>query len=134
MGPEEKARLVIDQKLNDSGFVIQDMSEFNPTASLGVAVKEYPTDTVEADYVVFIDGSPVGVIEAKAGNKGDNLSTTEVQASRYATSKLKWVINNKLLRFIWVATDELTFFADTNDVYLNCAYRRVCEEKQVPSN
>lgn len=116
MGPETKARLVIDKKLEDAGYVIQDMNEFNPTQATGVVVREYPTDTGPADYIVFIDQIPVGVIEAKEGNKGDNLSTAEVQAARYATSNLKWVINNKPLRFHWVATDSLTFFADTNDI------------------
>ncbi len=115
MGPEDKARIVIDKKLEEAGYVIQDMQDCNLRASLGVVVREYPTETGPADYIVFINQNPVGVIEAKEGKKGDNLSTAEVQASRYATSKLKWIIENKPLRFVWVATDSLTFFADTLD-------------------
>ena len=116
MKPEDKARIVIDKKLEDAGYVIQDMMEFNPCASLGVAVREYPTDTGPADYIIFINGIPCGVIEAKESQKGDNLSTAEAQAARYATSKLKWVLDNKPLRFRWASTDELTFFADIEDI------------------
>ena len=116
MKPEDKARIVIDKKLEEAGYLIQDMSEFNPYASLGIAVREYPTDTGPADYIIFIDGIPCGVIEAKEAQKGDNLSTAEAQAARYATSKLKWVLDNKPLRFRWASTDELTFFADIEDI------------------
>lgn len=65
MGPEEKARLVIDKKLLAGGYVLQDMNEFDPSASLGVVVREYPTESGEVDYLIFIEGKPVGVIEAK---------------------------------------------------------------------
>ena len=50
MSPEEKAILAIDQKLMQSGWVIQDTKQLNISASLGVAVREYPTSTGEVDY------------------------------------------------------------------------------------
>ena len=59
MTPEEKARLVIDEKLRQSGWVIQDMKKLNLSAALGVAVREFPTSTGEVDYALFIDGKPV---------------------------------------------------------------------------
>lgn len=77
MKPGDKTRIVIDKKLEDAGYVIQDMTEFNPYASLGVAVREYPTDTGLADYIIFIEGIPYSMIEAKESQKGDNLSTAE---------------------------------------------------------
>ena len=61
MTPEEKARCVIDDKLCQSGWVIQDLKRLNLTASLGVAVREFPTSTGEVDYALFVDGKPVGV-------------------------------------------------------------------------
>ena len=42
MLPEEKARLEIDRKLELAGYAVQDMKEFDPAASLGIAVREYP--------------------------------------------------------------------------------------------
>ena len=35
------------------------------SASLGVAVREFPTSTGPVDYALFIEGVPVGIIEAK---------------------------------------------------------------------
>ena len=73
MTPETKAREKIDAKLVKAGWIIQDMCKINPMAALGVAVREYPTSTGPVDYVLFIDGSPVGVIEAKKDDSGDFL-------------------------------------------------------------
>jgi type I restriction enzyme R subunit len=115
MSPEEKARLAIDKKLEDAGYIVQDMKEFNPTASLGVAVREYPTHVGEADYVLFIDRKPVGVIEAKASDKGEKLITVSDQSKGYATSGLKYFIENKPLRFTYETTDILTYFCDLED-------------------
>lgn len=66
MTPEAKARIEIDKKLKKAGWIVQDMKQFNPAASLGVAVREFPTNSGPVDYLLFIDKTPVGVIEAKA--------------------------------------------------------------------
>lgn len=41
MTPETKARQLIDQKLEQVGWVIQDMKQLNLAAGMGVAVREY---------------------------------------------------------------------------------------------
>lgn len=51
MTPETKARQLIDQKLEQAGWVIQDMKQLNLGVAMGVAVREYSTDTDPADYV-----------------------------------------------------------------------------------
>ena len=61
MTPEEQARVVIDQKLQQSGWVIQDMKRLNLCVSIGVAVREFPTSTGEVDYALFVEGAPIGV-------------------------------------------------------------------------
>ena len=38
MKPEEEARVEIDKKLADAGWIVQNVNEYNPTVSLGVAV------------------------------------------------------------------------------------------------
>ena len=45
MTPEAKAREQIDKKLQESGWVIQNLKTLNLTAALGVAVREFPTST-----------------------------------------------------------------------------------------
>lgn len=70
MGPEEKARLEIDRKLTQAGWIIQDRKCLNLLADLGVAVREFPTSTGEVDYALFVEGTPVGVVEAKREEQG----------------------------------------------------------------
>ena len=59
MTPEEKARQLIDARLAQSGWVVQDLKKVNPMASLGVAVREYPTSTGPVDYALLSMGSPL---------------------------------------------------------------------------
>lgn len=56
MLPEEKARLSIDKRLIQSGWVIQDMDGLNLSAGLGVAVREFPTSTGKVDYALLLTG------------------------------------------------------------------------------
>ena len=53
MAPEEKARLIIDKKLEQSGWIIQDLKNLNLSATLGVAIREFPTSTGKVDYGVI---------------------------------------------------------------------------------
>lgn len=94
MTPEEKARCVIDDKLCQSGWVIQDLKRLNLTASLGVAVREFPTSTGEVDYALFVDGKPVGVVEAKQSQAGQSITDVEVQ------SGLMQIVRSNGLRMI----------------------------------
>ena len=43
--PEQLAREAIDRRLNDAGWIIQDMNRINLSAALGVAIREFPTST-----------------------------------------------------------------------------------------
>lgn len=117
MTPEEKARLIIDQKLIQSGWVIQDMNEFNPIASLGVAVREFHTnDGKEVDYALFINGEPIGLIEAKPEEEGVHLSSKACEQNiRYMNSGLKGGYDKKNLRFIYEATSLIIEFTDWYD-------------------
>ena len=116
MTPEEKARCVIDDKLCQSGWVIQDLKRLNLTVSLGVAVREFPTSTGEVDYALFVDGKPVGVVEAKQSQAGQSITDVEVQSGRYANSTFKWVKNDYTIRFAYEATDKLIRFTDYKDI------------------
>jgi type I restriction enzyme R subunit len=115
MTPEQKAREEIDRKLVVAGWVIQDMKQLNLGAGMGVAVREYPTDTGPADYVLFVNRNAVGVIEAKKDNAGENLTVVEDQTVRYATANLKWRKNSIPLRFLFEATGQIIRFTDNAD-------------------
>lgn len=116
MTPEEKARLAIDRQLKQAGWIIQDMAGINLFASLGVAVREFPTSTGEVDYALFVEGRPVGVVEAKREEKGEDITSVEEQSARYANSTFKWIKTDYQIRFAYEATGELTRFTDYNDL------------------
>lgn len=116
MTPEAKAREKIDARLVKSGWIVQDMKQINPMASLGVAVREYPTSTGPVDYALFVDGKPVGVIEAKKDESGENITVVEGQSDRYANSTFKYVNVDYRIRFAYEATGVLTRFTDYDDI------------------
>ena len=114
MSPEAQARQHIDAKLAAAGWLVQDMKRLNLGAGRGVAVREYPTHTGPADYVLFIDREPVGVIEAKPDNS--ILTFAEEQTARYAGSVLNWRVPGKPpLPFLFEATGQVIHFTDGRD-------------------
>jgi len=113
--PEDKARELIDQRLQQAGWMVQDMAKFNPAAGRGVAVREFRTDNGQADYLLLVDRVPVGVIEAKRDEEGQRLTEHEAQTERYANATLKWKKDGKPLRFLFEATGQITRFTDGLD-------------------
>ena len=115
MTPEAKARQRIDAKLQAAGWVVQDMRQLNLGAGVGVAVREYPTDSGPADYILFVDREPVGVIEAKRDSAGENLHAAETQSERYSNATLKWRKDSTPLRFLYESTGQILHFTDGAD-------------------
>ncbi len=114
--PEQKARDRIDAQLRAAGWAVQNKDDFNPNDGEGQAVREYTTDSGPADYVLFVDRKPVGVIEAKKENLGQNITTVELQTHEYSVSKLKWVQQTGIpLPFLYEATGVITRFTDQRD-------------------
>lgn len=111
--PEQATRRNIDKRLRECGWEVQNYRDFNPAASLGIAVREYPTDTGPVDYALFIDRRPVGVVEAK--KDGSILSNHEEQTEDYAKSKFKWQINEDPMPFVYEATSKEVRFTDLRD-------------------
>ncbi|MCV7044173.1 DEAD/DEAH box helicase family protein [Mycobacterium frederiksbergense] len=79
---EIQSRRIIDKQLSDAGWLIQNYNDMNPTAGAGVAVREFPVATGFADYILYVDGRIVGVIEAK--REGTLLIGVEQQTRKYA--------------------------------------------------
>ncbi|MFF7153398.1 DEAD/DEAH box helicase family protein [Streptomyces sp. NPDC008139] len=84
---EVQARDTIDAMLSAAGWLVQDRQEVNPLADEGVAVREFTLATGRADYVLYVGGKIVGVIEAK--REGDHLSSAVEQNDRYAAGVRK---------------------------------------------
>ncbi len=112
--PEQLARDEIDAALLWSGWIVQKKNKINLRAGLGIAVCEYGTNVGPADYVLFVDAKPVGLIEAKREEEGVRLTMHEEQSIEYATAKLKYIANDPL-PFVYESTGELTRFTDYRD-------------------
>jgi type I restriction enzyme, R subunit len=112
--PEQIARDNIDKQLTACGWVIQGIKQINLNAGIGVAVKEYLTDVGPADYVLFVDGKPCGVIEAKREEEGHRMNVHEEQGEDYANAKLKH-LKNEPLPFVYISTGEVTRYTDFTD-------------------
>ena len=82
MNPEDRARQDIDRQLGQCGWVVQDKGQMNISAALGVAVREFPLLTGEADYLLYVGGKAIGVVEAKP--KGHPLTGVETQSAKYS--------------------------------------------------
>lgn len=81
--PEDKARQTIDRLLEAAGWKIQDRKELNLSLPGGVAVREFPMPGFgEADYLLFVDGKALGVVEAK--KEGETLTHVERQTEKYS--------------------------------------------------
>src|SRR5690606_29271006 len=112
--PEQKARDHIDKMLVEAGWVVQSKKKVDLSTAKGVAVREYQTDVGPADYVLFVDRNPVGVVEAKREEQGEKLTAHEDQTKNYADSKLQY-LNNDPLPFVYESTGVLTRFTDYRD-------------------
>ncbi len=113
---EQRARDRIDAQLRAAGWAIQNKNAIDFNEGEGQAVREYTTDCGPADYVLFLDKTPVGVTEAKKDTLGQNITTVENQTENYAAAKLKWVQHTgRPLPFLYEATGVLTRFTDQRD-------------------
>ena len=123
MTPEEKARIEIDEMLEQAGWVVQDRSELNIRASLGVAIREFVMkDNGESDYLLFVNGKAVGVLEAKKAEL--SLSGVENQSQGYACNLPEGVRCYQMpLPFVYESNGSEIYFRDCRDKV--CRSRRL---------
>ncbi len=106
--PEAHARQEIDAQLAAAGWVVQDLKDLNLAAAQGVAVREVQSLGGPADYMLFVDGKAIGVVEAK--KVGTTLSVVAEQSARYASAE-------KLIPQRWA--DPLPFTYETTGIETN---------------
>ncbi|QTN34190.1 DEAD/DEAH box helicase family protein [Akkermansiaceae bacterium] len=112
--PEQSARETIDAMLAAAGWAVQDIKELNLAASRGVAVREMQSFSGFADYILFVDGKALGIVEAK--KVGTTLSAVAEQSARYTTAK-NWIPQRWAdpLPFTYQTTGVETNFRDQRD-------------------
>lgn len=91
MTPEQKSRQQIDRQLEQAGWTVQDYSQMNITAGLGVAVREFPLSTGFADYMLYADAKAIGSVEAKP--EGFGLMGVAEQSTKYSIGLPKMLPN-----------------------------------------
>ena len=114
--PEMQARLEIDRQLRATGWVVQDHKGMNLVAGLGVAVREFPLKKGHGrvDYLLYIAGDAVGVLEAK--KVGQTLTGVETQSGRYAEGLPESVpAAHRPLPFVYESTGVETRFTSLLD-------------------
>jgi len=112
--PEDKARSLIDRQLRASGWIVQSRDDMNLGAGVGVAVREFQTESGPVDYALFVARKLCGVVEAKP--KGTTLSGFSDQASRYIADVPKHFVRAEgQVRFEYVASGTEIIFRDHAD-------------------
>ncbi len=114
--PEAKAREKIDALLAQAGWLVQDREDMNLTAGDGIAVREFKLEKGHGyvDYLLFVDGNAVGVVEAKPA--GYSFTSVEVQAKKYVEGlPASLTAPQKPLPFAYISTGEETVFINTLD-------------------
>ena len=109
------ARQTIDAQLSAAGWVVQSLDAINLSAARGVAVREMRSQGGPADYILFVDGKALGVVEAKKA--GTTLSGIADQSERYTHAK-KWIPQRWAdpLPFTYESTGVETNFRDQRDL------------------
>ncbi len=113
-GPEDKAREEIDRQLEQCGWVVQDMQNINPSASRGVAVREFPLKDGTPDYLLYAQGKVIGTVEAKP--VGYSLIGAEPQSAKYIAALPQEIPHyHDPLPFAYETTGEETHFTNKLD-------------------
>jgi type I restriction enzyme R subunit len=113
---EAKARVQIDKQLTDAGWKVQSQDTLNLGAGPGVAVREFTLEKPHGrvDYLLFLNGQPAGVIEAKP--EGTPLVEVEHQSGKYVAGLPDWMKPTVYpLPFIYESTGAETRFTNGYD-------------------
>jgi type I restriction enzyme R subunit len=103
----------IDPHLKNQGWTIVSFDESRPTSKYTHhAVTEYPTANGPADYALFIDGQPLGIVEAKKVSLGPQNVLT--QAERYSKGVANSAFDFRGFRipFLYSTNGEVLWFHD----------------------
>jgi type I restriction enzyme R subunit len=113
---EARARVEIDRQLVLAGWLVQQADHANISAGPGVAVREFILNKGHGrvDYLLFVNGQPAGVVEAKP--EGTTLTEVEHQSGKYVNGLPGWITPPVYpLPFIYQSTGKETRFTNGYD-------------------
>ena len=116
MLPEEKARVIIDRMFEEAGWKVVDRSGYAPNMT-AVAIREgLLKGNREADYLLFLNGKAVGILEAKRVEVDINSDVVKEQATLYTRRCPSWCqawFPKEPLPIAYVANSKEIMFYDT---------------------
>ena len=83
MTPEQKARKVIDKMFSNAGWQVLDRNHYAPNISAVALEEGLLNGNLEADYLLFLNGKAVGVLEAKKESVDVSADCVKAQAENY---------------------------------------------------
>lgn len=123
LDPEELARQKIDKMLEDCGWHVVGRKEYVPNEALAVT-EGLLKNNKEADYLLFLSGKAVGVLEAKREEVDVNTKIVIDQAEGYTRKLLPWCQYwENPLPFVWLSNGKDYYFRDTR--IKNSTYQKI---------
>ena len=119
MTPEEKARVLIDQMFADAGWKVVSRDEYSPNLSAAAIEEGILEGGKEADYLLFINGKAVGVLEAKKASIDVTSEKVISQAEGYTHKLTKYYqYYANPLPIVYVSNGQVTFFKGEDGGYI----------------
>ena len=119
MTPEEKARVRIDQMFSDSGWKVVSRDEYSPSLTAAAIEEGILQGGKEADYLLFINGKAVGVLEAKKASTDVSSDKVIEQAEGYTHKLTKYYqYYANPLPIVYVSNGQVTLFRDKDESYI----------------
>ena len=119
MTPEEKARVRIDQMFSDAGWKVVSRDEYSPDLSAAAIEEGILQGGKEADYLLFINGKAVGVLEAKKASTDVSSDKVIDQAEGYTHNLTKYYqFYANPLPIVYVSNGQVTLFRDKDGSYI----------------
>ena len=128
MKPEEKARVIIDRMFEEAGWKVVDRDHYAPNQSAVAVTEGLMKGNKETDYLLFLNGKAVGILEAKRVEIDVDSDIVQEQAVLYTRSCPSWCqawFPHKPLPIAYVANSKVLMFYDTrkNDAKFECCKR-----------
>ena len=116
MTPEEKARILIDQMFHDAGWKVVSRDDYSADTSAAAIEEGILQGGKEADYLLFINGMAVGVLEAKKESTDVSSEKVTSQAENYTHLLLPFYKTwSKPLPLVYTSNGHIVLFRDHRD-------------------
>lgn len=114
--PEQKARKIIDSLFSNSGWEVVDRDSYSPTTSAAAIEEGLLNHNLEADYLLFINGTAIGVLEAKKESYDIVSDAVKAQAENYvANVPNTYKKYSNVLPLIFISNGKRILFRDFRD-------------------